>query len=287
MSDSIPNSFKIAFDDQCKLVYQDKGERLKKVVRTETSDGSTYTFQLLGKGEASQKARGAQIPRMNLNHTAPVATLGKWYASEPIDNLDRLVQSYDELNKLSNICTMAVGRAEDTIIKNTISSAAISAGNTIAHSSLGWSLVKAKMLHRAFGQNYIFDSGMGNNIVFVTSMGFEDLLSIDGFSNADYMGSEEMPFKMSGLQGKKWMGFEWYTWDSLAHNANTHITTNIAFNSECVGYAHAADLTTRVYENKDTDEIIAMAKTYGGATEIDSDGLMVVYTYEPDLTESA
>jgi len=286
MSDTIPNSFKVAFDDECKLVYQDSGQRMKKVVRTEKSDGSTYTFQLLGKGEASQKARGAQIPRMNLNHTAPTATLGKWYASEPIDDLDRLVQSYDELKKLASICTMAVGRAEDTIIKNAIVAGAVGAGNTIDHNSLGWTLVKAKMLHRAFGQNFIFDSGMGNNVVFVTSMGFEDLLSIDGFSNADYMGQEEMPFKMSGLQGKRWMGFEWYTWDSLTHNSSTHVTTNVAFNSECVGYAHAADIITKVYNNDDTDETVAMAKTYGGATAIDTDGLMVIYTYEPDLTES-
>ena len=287
MSDTIPNSFKIAFDDACKLVYQDSGQRLKKMVRSEKSDGSTYTFQLLGNGEASQKARGAQIPRMNLNHTAPVATLGKWYASEPIDNLDRLVQSYDETTKLANICVMAVGRAEDTIIRTSLVAAAVAATNVIEHNDLGWTLVKAKMLHRAFGQNFIFDSGMGNNVVFVTSMGFEDLLSIDGFANADYMGAEEMPFKLSGLQGKRWMGFEWYTWDSLTHNANTHVTTNIAFNSECMGYAHAADITSKVYENEDTDEVVAMAKTYGGATSIDSDGLHVIYTYEPDLTESA
>ena len=64
-------------------------------------------------------------------------------------------------------------------------------------------------------------------------------------------------------------------------------STNIAFNSECMGYAHAADITSKVYENEDTDEVVAMAKTYGGATSIDSDGLHVIYTYEPDLTESA
>jgi hypothetical protein len=287
MSSTIPNSFKVAFDDEVKLVYQDKGQRLKSLVRTAQSDGATYTFQVLGKGEASPKARGSQIPRMGLNHTAPVATLVKRYAAEPIDDLDRYVQSYDELSKLASICTMAVGRAEDTLIRTEIVAGAVGASNTIAHSAKGWTLTKAKMLHRHFGQNHIFDSGMGKNVVFVTSAGFEDLLDIPGFASADYIAPDQLPFKQSGLQGKVWLGLEWYTWDSLDHNGSTHVTTNIAFNTECVGYAHAKEIVSKVYENEDTDEIIAMAKMYGGAKTIDSDGLVVVYTYEPDLSETA
>jgi hypothetical protein len=283
MADTIPNSFKIDFDDECKLVYQDAGQRLKKVVRNAKSSGSTYTFQVLGTGEASPKARGAQIPRMNLDHTAPTATLVKRYASEAIDDLDKYVQSYDEMKKLAQICTMAVGRAEDLLIRTEVYRSATASGNVIAHNNLGWTKIKAQMLHRHFGSNHIFDSGVGNNVVFVSSAGFEALLDIDGFSNADYMGPDELPFKMSGLQGKKWMGFEWYTWDSLKKVGN--VSYNIAFNSECIGYASALDIVTKVYFNDDTDENVAMAKMYGGCTEIDADGIVVIETNEPDLTE--
>lgn len=78
MADStIPNSFKVAFDDQCKLVYQDRGGRLRQCVRSKQTDGTEETFYRLGKGEAKDKERGAKVPRLNLDRIPTKVKLAK------------------------------------------------------------------------------------------------------------------------------------------------------------------------------------------------------------------
>ena len=64
------------------------------------------------------------------------------------------------------------------------------------------------------------------------------------------------------------------------------VTHNLAFNTECVGYAAATDLLTNVYFNDDTDEYVVNGKTYGGCSEIDPDGIWLVKTHEEAITET-
>ena len=276
MADStIPNSFKVAFDDQCKLVYQDRGGRLRNCVRTKQTDGTEETFYRLGKGEAVTKERGAKIPRMNLERIPTKVKLQKMYASEAIDDLDTKVQAYDEMPKIAESVVMACARAQDNLIKSAIETAATAASNVIAHGNTGWTLDKVHKLHRQFGRNHIFDSGTGRNFVFTTSVGFEDLLKLQQMTSVDYIGPGEMPFRMAGFRGFRWLGFEWYTWDALSLD-DSEISKSLAFNSECVAFAYAADLTTKLFYDENTDEHVAKAKFYAGAGVIDEQGIMVI-----------
>ena len=280
MADStIPNSFKVAFDDQCKLVYQDRGGRLRQCVRTKQTEGTEETFYRLGKGEAKDKERGAKVPRLNLDRFPTKVKLSKKYASEAIDDLDTKVQAYDEMPKIAESVVMACTRAQDNMIKSAIEDKATEVGNVIAHNNTGWTMNKVKMLHRHFGRNHIFDAGTGRNFVFTTSVGFEDLLDINQLASKDYIGPEEMPFRMAGMRGFRWYGFEWYTWDALNVN-DDDIAYSLAFNSECVAFAYAADLSTKIYFDEDTDEHVAKAKFYAGAGVIDEAGIMVIQTEE-------
>jgi hypothetical protein len=280
MADStIPNSFKVAFDDQCKLVYQDRGGRLRQCVRTKQTDGTEEKFFRMGKGEAKDKERGAKVPRLNLDRIPTTVKLSKKYASEAIDDLDTKVQAYDEMPKVAESVVMACTRAQDNMIKSAIETKAAEVGNVINHNNTGWTMNKVKMLHRHFGRSHIFDAGTGRNFVFTTSVGFEDLLDINQMSNRDFIGPDEMPFRMAGMRGFRWYGFEWYTWDALTVD-DEDICSSIAFNSECVAFAYAADLTTKIYFDEDTDEHVAKAKFYAGAGVIDETGIMVIQTAE-------
>lgn len=276
---SIPGTFKVAFDDQCKLVYQDRGGRLRQCVRNKQTDGTEETFYRLGKGEAKTKERGAKIPRLNLDRIPTKVRLEKRYASEAIDDLDTKVQSYDEMPKVAESVVMACTRAQDNQIKTAIADKATEVGNVIAHGDAGWTKEKVKKLHRHFGRNHIFDSGTGRNFVFTSSVGFEDLLDIQQVSSVDYIGPGEMPFRMAGMRGFRWYGFEWYTWDALDRDDNG-ITNSLAFNSECVAFAYSADLVTKIYFDEDTDEHIAKAKYYAGAGVIDEQGVVLIQTAE-------
>ncbi len=276
---SIPSTFKVAFDDQCKLVYQDRGGRLRQCVRNKQTDGTEETFYRLGKGEAKTKERGAKIPRLNLDRIPTKVKLEKRYASEAIDDLDTKVQSYDEMPKVAESVVMACTRAQDNQIKTAIADKATEVGNVIAHGDAGWTKEKVKKLHRHFGRNHIFDSGTGRNFVFTSSVGFEDLLDIQQMTSVDYIGPGEMPFRMAGMRGFRWYGFEWYTWDALDRDDNG-ITNSLAFNSECVAFAYSADLVTKIYFDEDTDEHIAKAKYYAGAGVIDEQGVVLIQTAE-------
>ena len=276
---SIPSTFKVAFDDQCKLVYQDRGGRLRQCVRNKQTDGTEETFYRLGKGEAKTKERGAKIPRLNLDRIPTKVRLEKRYASEAIDDLDTKVQSYDEMPKVAESVVMACTRAQDNQIKTAIADKATEVGNVSAHGDAGWTKEKVKKLHRHFGRNHIFDSGTGRNFVFTSSVGFEDLLDIQQVSSVDYIGPGEMPFRMAGMRGFRWYGFEWYTWDALDRDDNG-ITNSLAFNSECVAFAYSADLVTKIYFDEDTDEHIAKAKYYAGAGVIDEQGVVLIQTAE-------
>jgi hypothetical protein len=282
MADStIPNSFKVAFDDQCKLVYQDRGGRLRQCVRSKQTDGTEETFYRLGKGEAKDKERGAKVPRLNLDRIPTKVKLKKKYASEAIDDLDTKVQAYDEMPKIAESVVMACTRAQDNMIKEAIETKANEVGNVIEHNDTGWTLAKVKKLHRQFGRNHIFDSGTGRNFVFTTSVGFEDLLDIPQLSNVDWIGQGEMPFRMAGLRGFRWYGFEWYTWDALNID-DDEVSYSLAFNSECVAFAYAADLSTKIYYDENTDEHVAKAKFYAGAGVIDEMGIMVIENAEAE-----
>lgn len=282
MADStIPNSFKVAFDDQCKLVYQDRGGRLRNCVRTKQTDGTEETFYRLGKGEATTKERGAKIPRLNLERIPTKVKLKKMYASEAIDDLDKYVQAYDEMPKIAESVVMACTRAQDNMIKTAIEEAATTASNVISHGNTGWTLEKVHKLHRQFGRNHIFDSGTGRNFVFTTSVGFEELLKLQQMTSVDYIGPGEMPFRMAGFRGFRWLGFEWYTWDSLNID-DSEISKSLAFNSECVAFAYAADLTTKLFYDENTDEHIAKAKFYAGAGVIDEQGIAVIENDESE-----
>lgn len=181
--------------------------------------------------------------------------------------------------KIAESVVMACTRAQDNMIKTAIEEKAEEVGNVIEHGNTGWTLAKVKQLHRQFGRNHIFDSGTGRNFVFTTSVGFEDLLDIEQLSNVDWIGPGEMPFRMAGLRGFRWYGFEWYTWDALNID-DDEISYSLAFNSECVAFAYAADLSTKIYYDEDTDEHVAKAKFYAGAGVIDEQGIMVIQNDE-------
>lgn len=280
MTDKISNSFITEFDTEVKMVFQDKGNKLANTVRTVRGvKANKYTFQLYGKGEATEKSRHSKLTYMNVDHNTVDCYLKAYYAAEPVDDIDTLQQNYDEKRKLAETCAMALGRKSDNLIKT----AAYTTTNTIAANygdsvDVGWTLKKVKKLRKIFGQNYIFDYG-GRNFVFTTTDGFNQLLDIDQFANSRYIGADEAPFKMEGLQGKEWMGFQWYTWDSLDSTGGNF--RNIAFNENCLAHAIGLEPTTKIVMLEESDDWLVKSKMFMNAVLLDAAGVVDIRT-KPD-----
>lgn len=281
MSDNITKSFIVEYGTEVHVVFQDKGKKLSNCVRTVNNvQGKSHVFQIFGKGEATEKSRHSKITYMNVDQNTVECALKKYYAAEPVDDLDLYMNNIDEKRKLAETSAMALGRKSDSLIKTaaykTTRSIAKDYGETPG-TAVGFTLKKAKKLHRMFGQSYIFDAG-GRNFVFVGSEQFENLLDIDQFANADYIGSDEAPFKMSGLQGKRWLGFEWYTWDSLDRSTKTRKC--IAFNENCIGHAIGKDIVTTVSFLEESDDWLIKSKMLMGAELIDETGVVIIESEE-------
>lgn len=281
-NNTIEKSFVIEFGKEVHTVFQDAGQKLANCVRTVRNvKAKEYVFQIYGKGEASDKSRHSNVPYMNVDHNTVTCYLKSKYAAEPVDDIDMLQQNYDEKRQLAKTCAMALGRAADKMILDAAYTTPYKIGvrydGTQAGSSAdkGMTLEKAKGLRAHFSRNFIFDGG-GKNYVFVTADAFNDLTTIDGFSRSNYIDDKDKPFKLAQLEGKRWMGFDWYTWDSLGGTAT--IDYNIAFNENCIGHAVGLEPTTAIERLPKEDAWQVMSKMFMGAVLIDPVGVVIIET---------
>ena len=89
MSVSIDKVFIKQFEADVHLAFQQMGTKLRSTVRTKNDvKGSSTTFQKIGKGIASVKARHGLVPVMNLDHTPVECVLTDYYAGDWVDELD-------------------------------------------------------------------------------------------------------------------------------------------------------------------------------------------------------
>ena len=283
MSNStITNSFVIEFGKEVHTVFQDAGQKLANVVRTVRGvKAKEYVFQIYGKGEATDKSRHSNVPYMNVDHNTVTCKLYSKYAAEPVDDIDMLQQNYDEKRQLAKTSAMALGRAADKMIlteayKTTYIIDARYDGTAAGlGADTGMTLEKAKGLRAHFARNFIFDGG-GRNMVLCTADAFNDLCGIDAFSRSNYIDDKEKPFKMAQLEGKRWMGFDWYTWDSLGGTST--LDYNIAFNENCLGHCIGLPPTTLIERLPKEDGWQVMSKMFMGAVLIDGLGVVKIET---------
>jgi hypothetical protein len=281
-NNTIENSFVIEFGKEVHTVFQDQGQKLANTVRTVRGvKAKEYVFQIYGKGEATDKSRHSNVPYMNVDHNTVTCYLKSKYAAEPVDDIDMLQQNYDEKRQLAKTCAVALGRAADKMILDVAYETPYIIGSKYDGTSddgftdTGFTLEKTKGLRAHFSRNFIFDGG-GRNFVFVTADAFNDLLSIDGFSRSNYIDDKDKPFKLAQLEGKRWMGFDWYTWDSLGGTST--MDYNIAFNENCIGHCIGLPPTTLVERLPKEDGWQVMSKMFMGAALIDSIGVVKIVT---------
>jgi hypothetical protein len=171
----------------------------------------------------------------------------------------------------------ALGRKADALVKASHLASVTASTNIILAAGLGFTQGKVNALHAAFGDAHVYDSG-GKNYVWVGSRQFQDLLTIDGFKNADYIGPNEMPIKNAGLVGKFWMGFYWYTWDSLTKVATTRKC--IAYNESAMGFATGMAIKTLIDWVPTKVSTLIDSIMRAGSCAINADGI-----WEIDCTE--
>ena len=270
MSTSISTAFIKQFEAEVHMAYQRMGSKLANTVRqTKNVKGSQARFQKVGTGSAVTKNRHSEVPTMDIAHTTVDVTLADFYASDYVDTLDEMKTNVDERQVLAQSAAAALGRKTDQLILDVLDGGSNSAN--IGAGSAALTLAKCLTTYESFGDADIPDDGQRYFVV--SPAGWADLLAIDQFSNADYVGDAQLPFA-GGMTAKRWLGFMWFTHSGLTKASTTRNTH--AYHKSAIGLATGADIKTEV--NYIPEKVAHLTTSYMSmqAVAIDPLGFMQV-----------
>ena len=264
MSTSVELSFVKNFEAEVHLQYQQMGSKLRNTVRTKNNVvGATTTFQKVGKGTASTKARHGKVPVMNVDHTPIECTLQDYYAGDWVDQLDELKTNINEQQVVAKAGAFALGRKTDELIIGDLGTS-----NQLAGSSVD-GLTKAKVLtaFEMLGEVDVPDDGQ--RFAVVGWKQWSELLNIEEFANADYVGDDDLPWK--GTQAKRWLGSLWLPHSGLPKLDS--VRNCFWYHKTAVGHAIGAEVKTDITWHGDRAAHFVNNMMSQGACLIDPTGV--------------
>ncbi len=269
MATTISEAFVKQFEREVHKSYQRMGSKLKGTVRfINDVKGSTAVFQKVGKGTASTKSTHGMVPVMNLAHSTIECELSDYYAGDWVDKLDELKINIDERQVIANAGAYALGRKTDDLIINAMAS---SSTNIITDSASG--LTKAKVLEafEILGEGDVPDDGQRFAVIGYKQ--WSDLLAIEEFSSADYVGVEGLPYK--GLQTKQWLGINFIPHSGLPDDG-AGVRSCFFYHKTAIGQASGSDVQTDITWHGDRAAHFINNMMSQGASLIDDAGIVTV-----------
>ncbi|MDR1477260.1 MAG: hypothetical protein LBI17_04005 [Rickettsiales bacterium] len=267
MSNSIDQAFVKQFEAEVHLAFQQMGTKLRSTVRTKSNvRGSSTTFQKIGRGTADTKERHGLVPVMNLDHTPVECVLQDFYAGDWVDELDEVKTNVDERRVVASAGAYALGRKSDELIIAELAEAS----ETIAAGSSG--ITKAKVLAalEILNSNDVPDDGQRFAVVGVHQ--WNELLSMDEFSNADYVG-DSYPM-LQGAEARRWLGINWIMHNALPLDDETSVRTCFVYHKNAVGHASGQDVKTDItWHGERAAHFISNCMSQG-ASIVDGDGVL-------------
>ncbi len=238
MPTQVSNSFVRQYEADVHHVFQKEGAILLPTVRHKPDVvGESTTFQKIGKGVATEKARHGVITPMNQDHTAITCTLRDFYGGDWVDKLDEAKLIHDEQQAIVMGGAWALGRKVDDQI--------ITIFNTTGQTTITWSLsnsgeVRAALLTMADNLWANDVPNDGRCFGALTPRAYAQAMTITSFSSADFVGPTGLPFK-EGMPTHKfvdWMNIKWTMHTGLPGKGTA--TANVyVWHQSSVGYASA------------------------------------------------
>lgn len=236
MATSITNSFITQYERDVHDVFQREGSVLKPTVRFKSDVvGSVATFQKIGTGTATTKARHGTITPMNQTHTAISTTLADFYAGDWVDKLDEAKINIDERMAIARGGARALGRKCDDQILTTLDSTstttvsiAVGSAAAVRNGLLG--MIKSLIANDAY------DPGNMYGVMSPTLWAMAS--TINEFASSDYVGADGQVYNTGAPVGsfKRWAQVLW-----TVHSGNPGVGTSTSkvflWNKSAVGYA--------------------------------------------------
>jgi len=269
MSTSIDQAFVKQFEREVHEAYQRMGSKLRNTLRTIGNvNGSSATFQKVGKGTASTKSTHGMVPVMNLAHSSVEVALQDYYAGDWVDRLDELKTNIDERQVIANAGAYALGRKTDEQI---ITALATASTLTVAEANTGMSLGKILEAFEKLGTADVPDDG--ERYCLVGYRQWSQLLQIDEFANSEFVGTEDLPF--NGTQAKRWLGSLFMPMTGLPIDGND-IRSCFWYHKTAIGHASGSDVQSDITWHGDRAAHFVNNMMSQGAGLIDANGVVVI-----------
>ena len=239
MATQISNSFVVQYEKEVHHLFQKRGAILGTTVRRKDGVvGSSTTFQKIGKGTATTKARHGVITPMNQDHTAISCTISDFYAGDWVDKLDEAKTNIDERMAIAQGGAWALGRKVDNQLFTAMTG---TTETTVTFSKAGYAEVRNSLLEAAETLDLNDAPNDGQRYGALTPNGWACAMTAPEFASADYIGSDGLPFTQGApvSRFKEFMNIKW-TVHSGCINVNTSTAECFAWHKSAIGYATGA-----------------------------------------------
>jgi hypothetical protein len=237
MSTSVSTSFIRQYESLVHHVFQREGGILRPTVRTKSGvNGKSTTFQKIGKGVATVKARHGVITPMNQTHTAPECTLSDFYAGDWVDKLDEAKLNINEQEAIARGGAWALGRkVDDQIItelnntSQTVQSLVLTGANVVRQSILEWV--------EALWSNDVMNDG--NVYGYITPRLDAIMMTVEEYASADYVDVRRFEDGTNTLRFRNWLGVKWTAHTGASGKGTTACTGHI-YHQSAIAHATGA-----------------------------------------------
>lgn len=270
MATTIDQAFIKQFEREVHEAYQRQGSKLRNSVRVINNvKGASTVFQKVGKGTASTKSTHGMVPVMNLAHSNVECVLQDYYAGDWVDRLDELKTNIDERQVIASAGANALGRKTDELIIGALSGAST---NVIADANTGLTKDKVLEAFEIFGDTDVPDDSQ--RFAAVGWKQWSELLQIEEFVNADYIGNTNLPYNNT-TQAKMWLGTIWIPHSGLPVDGND-IRSCFYYHKTAIGHAGGSDVQTDVSWHGDRASHFVNNMMSQGSSLIDESGIVVI-----------
>jgi len=268
MSTSIGVAFVKQYEREVHEAFQRRGSFLLSTIRRQNNVvGSSTTFQVIGKGAATTKARHGSITPMNQSHNAVECTLADFYAGDWVDKLDQTKVQHDEKEAIANGGAWALGRKADEQVLTAAGGATVSVGDY----STGITRSLLLQASEKLDDNDVPRDGQRFGLL--TPRSWSIAMTVPEFADADFVGND-LPF-LSGAQPRTWMGIHWMVHTGLP-GKGTNQARNYVYHRSALGYASGADITADITWHGDRAAFFVNHMMSGGAALIDATGVVEI-----------
>ena len=267
MSNSVDTAFVKEFADDVHDAFQQQGSKLTNTVRKKNGVvGSSATFQRIGTGEATTKARHGTVTPMNVNHTAFECTLSDYYAGDWVDKLDEIKLNTDERKALVRAGANGLGRKADSLIITKLDDTSNTV--TIAGPMARKTLLEAV---ETLNGNDVPDDGLRFGLL--TPRQWSHALGIAEFSSADFVGAD-LPF-MNRQDTRRWMNINWLMHTGLTGGGSATAKGKL-YHQSAIGLAIGANVTSDIAWQGDRAAHFVNSWMSMGACLIDDQGVVTI-----------